>query len=119
MNKEVKIPKSDIKLKEATPMGLPNPFKNVNIFGGGSTTIPAAVKKEKMYTLTNLGREQVEELKGDEQDFGLLATMTKRRAWSLKDLSDELKMPTNKVYHELQRHMSQGFIKTIGADGDR
>lgn len=115
--KEVKIPKPDIKMKEATPMGLPNPMDL--LWGKGKSTIPASIKKEKMYTLTNLGREQVEELQGDEQDFGVLATMSKRRAWSLDDLSHELKMPTNKVYHELQRHMGQGFVKTIGADGDR
>ena len=97
-------------------MGLPNPI-NI-LFGRQSSTIPASVKKEKMYTLTNLGREQVEELKGDEQDFGLLATMKQRRAWSLEDLSAELKMPSNKVFHELRRHIGQGFVKTIGPDGN-
>ena len=83
-----------------------------------NSKIPAAAKKEKMYTLTNLGREQVEELRGDEQDFGLLATMKQRRAWSLDDLSHELKMPENKVFHELQRHKGQGFVKLIGPDGN-
>ena len=94
-------------------------FNPINLlWGKQSSTIPASVKKEKMYTLTNLGREQVEELKGDEQDFGLLATMKQRRAWSLEDLSAELKMPTNKVYHELKKHIAQGFVKTIGPDGN-
>lgn len=88
------------------------------LWGKQSSAIPASVKKEKMYTLTNLGREQVEELKGDEQDFGLLATMKQRRAWSLEDLSNELKMPSNKVFHELRRHIGQGFVKTIGPDGN-
>ena len=92
-------------------------FNPLNMITGKHSTIPANVKKEKMYTLTNLGKEQVEELMGDEQDFGVLATMKQRRAWSLQDLGGELHMPTNKVYHELQRHMRQGFVKTIGADG--
>lgn len=100
-------------------MGIPNPLTFLKNMGNADrqSTIPVSVKKEKMYTLTNLGREQVEELRGDEQDFGLLATMKQRRAWSLEDISRELKMPTNKIYYELQRHMAQGFVKTIGPDG--
>lgn len=97
-------------------MGVPNPMNL--LWGSKDSKIPAAVKKEKMYTLTNLGREQVEELRGDENDFGLLATMKMRRAWSLEDLGHELKMPTNKVFHELQRHIGQGFIKVANPEGN-
>lgn len=92
-------------------------FNPLDIMLGTRNRIPAATRKEKMYTLTNLGREQVEELRGDEQDFGLLATMKQRRAWSLEDLSHELKMPSSKVFHELQRHVGQGFVKVASPDG--
>lgn len=88
------------------------------ILGKSSSRIPANVKKEKMYTLTNSGREQVEELRGDEQDFGLLATMKQRHAWSLEDLSSELKLSTNKVFEQLKRHIGQGFVKVANQDGN-
>lgn len=93
---------------------LDNPFH----ITFSKSTIPNAVKKEAMFTLTNLGRQQADQLEGDDEDFSVLATMTTRRAWSIEDLSKETKMSDVKVKHQLQRLGKQGMVKTIGASGD-
>jgi DNA-binding PadR family transcriptional regulator len=93
-------------------------FSPMDFIYGSKNKIPANIKKEKMYTLTNSGREQVEELRGDEQDFGLLATMKNRHAWSLDDLSHEVKLPTRKVFEDIKRNQARGFIKVANAEGD-
>jgi predicted HTH transcriptional regulator len=85
----------------------------------GKTATPGAgIKKENMFTLTNLGRQQVENLEGDELEFEMLSTMSTRRAWSIDDLSRQTKMESNKVRHELKRFIKQGMVKTIGASGE-
>lgn len=82
------------------------------------SNIPSQVRKEAMYTLTNLGRQQAEELQGDEVEFSILSTMLSRRAWSMDDISKESHMSVDKVKHELSVLMRRGFIKTIGAQGE-
>ena len=85
----------------------------------GKTSAPGSgIKKEAMFTLTNLGRQQVENLEGDETEFDVLSTMSTRRAWSLVDLARETKMDVIKVRHELKRFIKQGMVKTIGASGE-
>jgi hypothetical protein len=86
--------------------------------GDSKSTIPNAVKKEKMYTLTNLGRQQTENLEGDEVEFNLLATMTTRRAWSIDDISKETRLGSQQVRFELVRLIKQGMVKPIGANGE-
>jgi hypothetical protein len=85
---------------------------------GKSATPGGGIKKEAMFTLTNLGRQQVENLEGDETEFEVLSTMSTRRAWSINDLSRETKMEANKTRHELKRFIKQGMVKTIGASGE-
>lgn len=82
------------------------------------SNVPSQVRKDKMYTLTQLGRQQVDTLEGDEVEFSILATMATRRAWSMDDISKEARISIDKVQHELKTLMSKGFVKTIGAQGD-
>jgi predicted Rossmann fold nucleotide-binding protein DprA/Smf involved in DNA uptake len=88
------------------------------IWGKSKGQIPNGIKKEHMFTLTNLGRQQAENLEGDETEFNLIATMTTRRAWSIDDLSKETRLEGQQVRFELKRLMKQGMVKPIGASGE-
>lgn len=81
-------------------------------------TIPGAAKKEAMFTLTNLGRQQVDTLEGAETEFDILAVMATRKAWSIDDIAKEAKLPDNKVRYELQLLVKKGFVKPIGQTGE-
>lgn len=92
---------------------LNNPF-NVTF---SRTQVPSAGKKEAMYTLTNLGREQLESMQGNEPEFDIISTMGTRRAWNVEDLSQAVKAPVKGVQHSIDRLVKQHFVKTVGADG--
>jgi hypothetical protein len=81
--------------------------------------VPSNIQKEKMYTLTNQGRQQVESMAGDEGvEFDVLSAMTTKRAWSLKDLGAAVKLGPSQCWYEVRVLMKQGFVKPIGANGE-
>jgi hypothetical protein len=97
-------------------MGLQD-LDPMEIMWGKSSKVPSVTKKEKIYTLTPIGKNKADNIDNSEQDFELLSTMQLRKAWNIKDLSHELDMPTNEVSHGVQRNIGRGFIKTVGDNG--
>lgn len=80
-------------------------------------TIPGQAKNDRMFTLTNLGRQQLDSMDGSEGEYIYLATMATRKAWSIDDLSKETRYADAKVLTDLKYLVKKGFVKTLGADG--
>jgi hypothetical protein len=82
------------------------------------TPMSDAAKKERMWTLTNLGKQQLDTLDGSEPEFPYLSAMISKKAWSVDDLSTAVKCTEGRVVHDLRWLEKKGFLKIIGTSGE-
>lgn len=89
---------------------LDNPF-NVTF---SRSDVPAPMKRQQMYELTNLGRKEVENLEPTDVEFPIMAPMH-HKAMSIADLNDETHMGDKKIEFILKKLEAKGLVKKASA----
>ncbi len=90
---------------------LDNPF-NVTF---SRSDVPSAMKKERMYELTNLGRKEVENLEPSDAEFPVMASLH-HKAMSIQDINDETHLGEKKVEFMIKKLEAKGMVKRAGVN---